>query len=76
MAELKLTHFGEFSQEFSESIPLLKELEIWTSALFERAQQTLRAISVAYDEGLVRKRLNMIKDKVLPPQSLSALNIS
>lgn len=76
MAEIKLTHIGNFSQEFSELIPILKELNVCSGTLLEHAQRTLRVISVAYDEGKPEKRLDMIKDGELPPQSLSALNIS
>ncbi|HLB59947.1 MAG TPA: hypothetical protein VJL87_07715 [Bdellovibrionota bacterium] len=76
MAKTKLTHIWEFSQEFSESIPILRELNVLAGTPRARAHQALRVAFLTLDEGKPEKRLKMIKDGALPPQSLSALNIS
>ena len=63
MAKTILTHIGEFSQEFSDPIPLLKELKACSRALLKCTQQALRdAFYATTDEKTARKGPCLIEE--------------
>lgn len=77
MAELKVTHIGNFFQEFSHPIPHLKGFMIWGRDLHKRAYQIIKIISVISDEEVARKRLDHAQSRVAPPYNpCLVLNIS
>jgi hypothetical protein len=68
MAETTLTHIGEFSQGFSDPIPLLKERRARKSAPHKCAQQALRVASVTDEKKRMRKDFFMIEEEGSHPR--------
>ena len=75
MAKINLTHLGDFSQGFSESISILKKLKRGMGSQSECAQSNLRGIFMLGDEKKTEKNA-LMNDRELPPNSYPFLNLS
>ena len=66
MAQTRLTHIWDFSQEFFQSLSILRKLKAGVRSRFKRTQPTLRGTFAAYDEEKSEKN-TIMTDRESPP---------